>query len=147
MKYDHTAFNSSDEKFVLDTGGWLGHGVSLFIQNELMYAVIGSNGRVWVVSCFLFIVYERLSDRLHLWLWKVCWYLIEKQNHKVFWIAKLSLNAYGITFPLIHDKYNKYINRMAESLRKDFGRNQIKMIFGVSKLLGLISWPWSYDEF
>lgn len=51
MKYDHTSLNTSDEKFIFDTGGWLGHGVSLFVQNEVLYAVVGSNGKVWVVSC------------------------------------------------------------------------------------------------
>ena len=51
MKYDHTYFNTTDEKFIFDTGGWLGHGVSLFVHRGSLYGVVGSNGDVWVVSC------------------------------------------------------------------------------------------------
>lgn len=56
MKYDHTDLNANDEKFILDTGGWLGHGVSVFVQNGILYAVVGSSGRVWVVSIELHFV-------------------------------------------------------------------------------------------
>ena len=41
------------ERFILDTGGWLGRGVSLFVHQGQLTAVVGFKGRIWVVSqCF-----------------------------------------------------------------------------------------------
>lgn len=49
FKFNRNMLDAKDEKFILDTGGWLGHGVSLFVHDSLLTAVVGSKGRVWVV--------------------------------------------------------------------------------------------------
>lgn len=50
FKFNRNMLDAKDEKFILDTGGWLGHGVSLFVHDSLLTAVVGSKGRVWVVQ-------------------------------------------------------------------------------------------------
>ena len=50
MKYDHTSLNTSNERFLYDTGGWLGHGVSMFVHEGSIHAVVGNEGQVWEVS-------------------------------------------------------------------------------------------------
>lgn len=42
----------STERFIFDTGGWLGRGVSLFVFQGQLTAVLGYKGRIWVVRKF-----------------------------------------------------------------------------------------------
>ena len=50
FKYDRLAMKESDEKFIIDSGGWLGHGISLFVLGGELTAVVSSKGHVWVVG-------------------------------------------------------------------------------------------------
>ena len=50
FKCDRTGLkDDSTERFIFDTGGWLGRGVSLFIYQGQLTAVLGFKGRIWVV--------------------------------------------------------------------------------------------------
>ena len=49
FKFDRNLVQTSDEKFIIDTGGWLGHGISLFVHDGQLIAVVGNRGYVWVV--------------------------------------------------------------------------------------------------
>ena len=53
MKYNQSVANTTTERFIFDSGGWLGHGISLFVHQNSIFAVVGSRGQVWVV-CKLF---------------------------------------------------------------------------------------------
>ena len=50
FKFDRGQLQTTDERFIVDTGGWLGHGLSMFVYNGQLTAVVGSKGHVWVVS-------------------------------------------------------------------------------------------------
>ena len=50
LKVDRdAAVRYKDERFIFDSGGWLGHGVSLFVMNGKLSAVVGRRGQVWLV--------------------------------------------------------------------------------------------------
>ena len=49
FKFERNLVQTSDEKFIIDTGGWLGHGISLFVHDGQLIAVVGNRGYVWVV--------------------------------------------------------------------------------------------------
>ena len=63
FKFDRNLVQTSDEKFIIDTGGWLGHGVSLFVHDGQLIAVVGNRGYVWVV-CLHSLLLKSVQTRI-----------------------------------------------------------------------------------
>ena len=66
FKFDRNLVQTSDEKFIIDTGGWLGHGVSLFVHDGQLIAVVGNRGYVWVV-CLYSLLREKCPNTDFFW--------------------------------------------------------------------------------